>query len=122
MVGSPNFGRFYYDGDNAPPGSARIEQLFRDYFAAHHQPAGEIDIQGASDHAPFAQVGIPVGGVFTGADEVKSPSQAGRYGGTAGRPYDACYHRSCDALANVNVAVLAQLADAGAVVALRLAG
>ena len=79
MVGSPNFGRFFYDGATGPPGSARIEQLFRDYFAAHGQPAQEIDIQGASDHAPFAQAGIPVGGIFTGADEVKSADQARRW-------------------------------------------
>ena len=30
----------------------------------------------SSDHAPFARVGIPVGGVFTGLDR--------------------CYHRACD--------------------------
>ena len=122
MVGSPNFGRFFYDGGTGPPGSARIEQLFRDYFAAHGEPAQEIDIQGASDTAPFAQAGIPVGGLFTGADEIKPAAEARRYGGSAGRPYDACYHRSCDTAANVDFVALAQLADAGAVVALRLAG
>jgi hypothetical protein len=122
MVASRNFGRFVYDGDTQPPGSTRIEQLFRDYFAAHGQPVEDISLGGASDHAPFAEAGIPVGGLFTGADSVKSSAEARRFGGRAGRPYDACYHQSCDTLANINLAALSQMADAGAVVALRLAG
>jgi hypothetical protein len=121
MVASANFARFVYDGDAAPPGSARIEQLFRAYFVSHRQPVEEIALQGSSDHAPFAQAGVPVGGLFTGADAVKPAALARRFGGRAGRPFDACYHQACDTLANVNVAVLAQMADSAAVVALRLA-
>jgi Zn-dependent M28 family amino/carboxypeptidase len=122
MVGSRNFGRFVYDGDTAPPGSPRIEQLFRAYFAGKRQPVEEIALQGSSDHAPFAQAGVPVGGLFAGADGIKGPEPARRFGGTAGRPYDPCYHQRCDTLANVNLRVLGQMADAAAVVALRLAG
>jgi Zn-dependent M28 family amino/carboxypeptidase len=122
MVGSPNFGRFVYDGDSQPAGSARIEQLFREYFAARGQPVEEISLGGASDHAPFAQAGIPVGGLFTGADEAKTSAQARRFGGRAGQPYDGCYHQSCDTLTNINFAALSQMADAAAVVALRFAG
>jgi len=121
MVGSPNFARFVYDGESGPPGSARIEQLFRAYFSAHGQAIDEIALRGSSDHAPFAQAGLPVGGLFTGADSLKSDELAGRFGGTAGRPYDPCYHQPCDRLANVNLRVLGQMADAAAVVALRLA-
>jgi Zn-dependent M28 family amino/carboxypeptidase len=122
MVGSRNFGRFVYDGDREPPGSARIEQAFRAYFAARGQAVDEISIQGASDHAPFARAGVPVGGLFAGADERKAPEGARRFGGRAGRPFDPCYHRACDTLANVDLRVLGQMADAAAVVALRLAG
>jgi Zn-dependent M28 family amino/carboxypeptidase len=122
MVGSPNFGRFVYDGDSGPRGSARIERMFRAYFSAHQQSVRETDLSGSSDHAPFAEAGIPVGGLFTGADALKGEALAGRFGGRAGRPYDPCYHRACDTLANVNVRVLAELSDAAAVVALRLAG
>jgi peptidase M28-like protein/PA domain-containing protein len=122
MVASPNSGRFVYDGDALPPGSARIEQLFRDYFGAQQLAVDELSLGGASDHAPFAEAGIPVGGLFTGADSVKPRDQARRFGGVAGQPYDACYHQPCDTLANVSVAVLSQMADAAAVVALRLAG
>jgi Zn-dependent M28 family amino/carboxypeptidase len=122
MVGSRNFGRFVYDGDREPPGSARIEAAFRAYFAARRQNVDELHLRGSSDHAPFEQVGVPVGGLFTGADETKSPAAAQRFGGAAGRPYDSCYHQACDTLANVNLRVLGQMADAAAVVALRLAG
>jgi Peptidase family M28/PA domain len=122
MVGSPNFGRFVYDGERSPPGSARIEALFSAHFAARGLDAEELPLGGGSDHAPFAQAGIPVGGLFTGADEPKSAALAGRFGGAAGRPYDSCYHKSCDTLANVDLRVLGQMADAAAVVALQLAG
>lgn len=120
MVGSRNFGRFVYDGDTAPPGSARIEQLFRAYFAGKRQPVEEIALQGSSDHAPFAQAGVPVGGLFAGADGIKGAEAARLFGGAPGRPYDACYHQRCDTLANVNLRVLGQMADAAALVALRL--
>jgi hypothetical protein len=121
MVGSPNFVRFVYDGDKAPPGSARIEDLFRTYFAAHHQAVEELSLQGSSDHAPFAEAGFAVGGLFTGADERKPAGAVRRFGGTAGKPYDSCYHQACDTVANVNMRVFHQMADAAAVVALRLA-
>jgi Peptidase family M28/PA domain len=121
MVGSRNFGRFVYDGDREPAGSVQIEDAFRAYFGAHRQPVEEIALAGNSDHAPFEQAGVPVGGLFTGADELKTAREAGRFGGAAGRPYDTCYHRSCDTLANVNLRVLGQMADAAAVVAFRLA-
>ena len=122
MVGSPNFARFVYDGDTAPAGSARIENLFHSYFAARRQPVEELSLGGSSDHAPFAEAGVAVGGLFTGGDDLKPAGLARRFGGTAGEPYDACFHKACDTMANVNVRVLGQMADAAAVVALRLAG
>jgi aminopeptidase S len=80
-----------------------------------------VPMEGSSDHAPFARAGLPVGGLFTGADARKTAGLARRFGGEAGRPYDACFHQSCDTLSNVNVRALGQMADAAAVVALRLA-
>jgi hypothetical protein len=35
---------------------------------------------------------------------------------------DSCYHKSCDTVANVDFGILEQMADAAAVVAVRLAG
>jgi hypothetical protein len=39
---------------------------------------------GRSDYGPFLAVGIPSGGLFTGAEKIKTEEQAARYGGTAG--------------------------------------
>ena len=55
---------------------------------------------------------IPAGGLFTGAEGVKTPAQAVTYGGTAGAQYDPCYHEACDTYANNNDAVLDLNADA----------
>jgi Zn-dependent M28 family amino/carboxypeptidase len=122
MVGSPNFGRSVYTGEGQPRGSLRIENAFRAYFAARGLPVEEVALGGSSDHAAFAQAGIPVGGLFTGADEEKTAASAQRFGGSADYPFDACYHKACDTVANVDFGVFEQMADAGAVVALRLAG
>jgi Zn-dependent M28 family amino/carboxypeptidase len=122
MIGSPNFDRIVYDGADGPSGSQRIENAFRSYFAARRMPVEQESLGGSSDHAPFAAVGIPVGGLFTGADGIKSPASARRFGGSANLPFDACYHKACDTLANVDFRMLGQMADAAAVVAVRLAG
>jgi Zn-dependent M28 family amino/carboxypeptidase len=102
MVGSRNFERFVYDGDNSssgrvrfPPGSAAIERVFSRWFAARGRATRETAF-GGSDHLPFVQAGIPAGGLFTGAD--------GRDDG--GRPHDPCYHRACDTISNVSWPVL----------------
>jgi Zn-dependent M28 family amino/carboxypeptidase len=122
MVGSPNFVRLVYDGDGQPPGSLRIENAFRAYFTARGLVVEEASLGGSSDHAAFARAGIPVGGLFTGADDLKSAELARRFGGSAGQAFDACYHKACDTVANVDLRVLDQLADAAGVVAVRLAG
>ena len=121
MVGSPNYGRIVYDAAGAPAGSRRIENAFRAYFAARHMPVDQESLGGSSDHASFADFGIPVGGLFTGADDLKSAASARRFGGSANRAFDACYHKLCDTPANVDVRMLGQMADAAAVVAVRLA-
>jgi Zn-dependent M28 family amino/carboxypeptidase len=120
MVGSPNFVRFVYDGDGSaspshrsklPAGSAAIERAFTQYFVERKLPYREIGF-GGSDHLPFARAGIPVGGLFTGAAGLKSAAQAAVFGGRAAQPYDSCYHRPCDTLANVSAAALDQLGHA----------
>jgi Zn-dependent M28 family amino/carboxypeptidase len=120
MVGSRNFVRFVYDGDGSastgrsrfPAGSAAIEQVFTRYFRARKLPYDETGLGGGSDHAPFAGAGIPVGGLFTGADGRKSEPQAAAFGGRSGEQYDPCYHRPCDTLANVSATALDQLGRA----------
>ncbi|MEU3302661.1 M28 family metallopeptidase [Streptomyces sp. NPDC006678] len=107
MIGSPNPGYFVYDDDPT------IEQTFKDYYAGLGV-ATEIETEGdgRSDHASFKNVGIPVGGLFTGASRTKSSAQAQKWGGTAGQAFDRCYHSSCDTTANINDTAIDRNSDA----------
>ncbi|TQL48083.1 Zn-dependent M28 family amino/carboxypeptidase [Homoserinimonas aerilata] len=117
MVASPNFVRFVYDGDGSafgsegPEGSAEVEQLFTKFFAKQGLATEETAFDGRSDYNAFIEAGIPAGGLFTGAEGVKSDEQAAVFGGTAGEPFDPCYHQACDTSANINVDVLDEMAD-----------
>ncbi|MET7649819.1 MULTISPECIES: M28 family metallopeptidase [unclassified Streptomyces] len=107
MIGSPNPGYFVYDDDPA------IEKTFKDYFAGLGVPTEiETEGDGRSDHAPFKNAGVPVGGLFSGADYLKTAAQAAKWGGTAGRAFDRCYHSSCDTTANIDDTALNRNADA----------
>jgi Zn-dependent M28 family amino/carboxypeptidase len=114
MIGSPNFVRFVYDGDTQPPGSEVIEDLFQAYFDSQGLATEEVEVGGRSDHFAFAFFGVPIGGLFTGAEVVKTPEQAEIYGGTAGDQYDPCYHLACDTFANYSREALDQMSDAAA--------
>lgn len=127
MVGSPNYVRFVYDGDGSafglagPPGSGPIENLFVNFYAARGLASEPTQISFRSDYAAFFNNGIPFGGLFTGAEGIKTPQQAAIYGGTAGLAYDPCYHQPCDTYANVSLAVLDLNADAIAYATLQYA-
>jgi len=130
MVGSPNFVRFVYDGDlsdsapppsGAPEGSAQIEDLFLDYFASQGLPVEPTEFSGRSDYGPFIEAGIPAGGLFTGAEEIKTPEQQEIYGGVAGEQYDPCYHLGCDDIDNLSRTALDQMSDAAAHATISLA-
>ena len=130
MIGSPNFVRFVYDGDTsdtpppeggAPAGSDEIEQLFLDYFADQGLATEPTAFDGRSDYGPFIAAGIPAGGLFTGAEEIKTPEQAAIYGGVAGRAFDPCYHQGCDRFTNLSDTALEQMADAAAHATITLA-
>jgi Zn-dependent M28 family amino/carboxypeptidase len=115
MVGSPNYVRFVYDGDGSatplagPNGSKTIEQVFLDYFGG--APTKPTAFDGRSDYGPFIAVGIPAGGLFTGAEGIKTAEEAATYGGTAGEPYDPCYHLACDTYDGTNTALARQGLD-----------
>ena len=111
MIGSPNAAYFVYDGDNSdavgagagPYGSAQIEDTFTDFFADRlGVPTRGTDFSGRSDYGGFIAVGIPSGGLFTGAEGIKTAAEAALWGGTAGVAYDPCYHSACDNLGNVD--------------------
>lgn len=107
MIGSPNPGYFVYDDDPT------IEQTFKTYYAGLGISTEiETEGDGRSDHAPFKSAGIPVGGLFSGADYTKTAAQAQKWGGTSGQAFDRCYHSSCDTTANINDTALDRNADA----------
>ncbi len=87
MVGTPRGSRGVYRGRDTA--GRRIERLLRRALGGRIKPES---LGGASDHAPFARAGIPVGGLFTGVDR--------------------CYHRRCDRLGNVDLRLLAEMTRA----------
>ena len=127
MVGSPNFVRFVYDGDSSSSGgvspagclehctagSGAIESVFNGYFSeVAGVPSEPTPFNGRSDYGPFIAADIPAGGLFTGAEGIKTAAQAATFGGVAGVAFDACYHAACDTIDNVNWAGLDQMTDA----------
>ena len=130
-IGSPNFGRFVFDGDQAgtllslPPNAAvdgasgTIETLFNDYFATSQLAVNSTAWQ--MNARPFREVGIPVGGIMTGTSETKTAQQASMFGGTAGIDFDPCFSQRCDGLANPSNSALDQMSDAAAHMVLILA-
>ncbi|KGN30507.1 hypothetical protein N802_06740 [Knoellia sinensis KCTC 19936] len=120
MVGSPNFVRFVYDGDgsafgvNGPSGSGHIEKTFNSYFSGQSLATEPTEFDGRSDYDAFINAGIPAGGLFTGAEGIKTAEQAEIYGGTADIAYDPCYHAECDDISNLSSTALDQMSDAAA--------
>ncbi|MEV4433634.1 M20/M25/M40 family metallo-hydrolase [Streptomyces sp. NPDC049555] len=107
MIGSPNPGYFVYDDD------PQLEGVFKDFFATRNIPTEiETEGDGRSDHAPFKNAGVRVGGLFSGADYTKTAEQAQKWGGTAGQAFDRCYHQACDTIANINDTALDNNSDA----------
>jgi Zn-dependent M28 family amino/carboxypeptidase len=122
MVGSPNYIFMVYDADESsfpapagvpiPPGSAAIEDTFESYYTLAGVPYDDTEFSGRSDYQAFINNGIPSSGLFTGAEEVKTPEQADIWGGDAGQAFDQCYHQQCDDILNVDPVALDVNADA----------
>jgi Zn-dependent M28 family amino/carboxypeptidase len=105
MIASPNFTFGIYDCDNSgntappgfiPPGSAQIEDQLERFFTARGEPFKDTEFSGRSDYGPFIAIGIPAGGLFTGAEVPKTAAEAAIFGGVAGAQLDPCYHQFCD--------------------------
>jgi Zn-dependent M28 family amino/carboxypeptidase len=124
MLASSNYGEFIYDGDGSefgvpgPNGSGAIEKVFQKFFDRSGEYTERNAFDGRSDYDEFTNVGIPAGGIATGAEVHKTPFQAhpSRWGGTAGdglaAQYDPCYHLACDTYDNINDHVLGIMSDA----------
>jgi Zn-dependent M28 family amino/carboxypeptidase len=145
MIGSPNYGRFVYDGGSQGPdlGSEQISEVFLDYFDNQGLARELTPLDGRSDYQAFLNEGIPAGGAISGADGIKTDDQAADYGGVSGLAHDPCYHQDCDTLkdalqseevdrveaaygdavivGNVNTKALDEMSDAAAHATLTLA-
>ncbi|OEJ32525.1 M28 family metallopeptidase [Streptomyces subrutilus] len=110
MIASPNAAYFVYDGDDSdgvgsgpgPEGSAQIEKGITDFLDSKKIPHAGTDFSGRSDYGPFIEVGIPSGGTFTGAEGIKTPAEAAKFGGQAGVAYDVNYHGKGDDITNID--------------------
>ena len=97
MIGSPNAGYFTFDGDDSdgdgagpgPYGSGQIEAAFGTTSTYTGVPLESRDFDGRSDYGEFILQGIPAGGMFTGAEVVKTEDagrEVGRHRGPGLRP------------------------------------
>lgn len=110
MVGSINFLRFVQGPaatDDGPAALAR-RTLVADFRERGLNIEERTGRRFGSDDSSFSEKDIPTVGLYTGAGGVKSEAQAGLFGGTAGRPFDPCYHQACDTIENINRDVLEQ--------------
>jgi Zn-dependent M28 family amino/carboxypeptidase len=114
MVGSPNYIFMVYDSDEStfeapvaiPAGSEAIEDLYESYYTRIGEPYDDTEFSGRSDYEAFILAGIPSGGLFTGAEEIKTEEQEAIWGGTAGEQFDPCYHEACDDIDNIDLHAL----------------
>jgi Zn-dependent M28 family amino/carboxypeptidase len=122
MLASPNFAEQIYDGDGSefpaagPKGSGTVESVFQKFFDARGEHTERIAFDGRSDYVGFTDVGIPAGGIATGAEVHKTAAEQVFWGGTVSDSilgqYDPCYHLACDNYANINDHVLGIMSDA----------
>ncbi len=114
MIGSPNYFFGVYDADESssdapvvvPSGSTAIEDLYESYYTKIGEPYDDTEFSGRSDYQAFIEAGVASGGLFTGAEEVKTPEQQAIWGGTAGEQFDPCYHLACDDYDNISLKAL----------------
>lgn len=114
MVASPNYGRLVYDPAGAVAESRDITAAFGAYLDAVGLTYELDDLGGGSDHGPFMDALIPVGGLFSGASELKTDEQAALFGGDAGEPMSPCFHLACDTTDEINPTALDEMSDAAA--------
>jgi len=120
MIGSPNFFYGIYHGQEAPDPirrqSAAIQALFEQAFASKGARFMLTPFTGRSDYGPFIAVGIPAGGLFSGAEQLKTMNERSYFGGLANCAYDPCYHHQCDTFENINFDAMMVFSRAAAAV------
>jgi aminopeptidase Y len=121
MIASPNGYAGVYDEAGSPAGSDAVRGLLVSSLSRLGVTASPADTGGGSDHVPFGQAGIPVGGVFSGASDLVTEPEAQTFGAAASQPADSCYHQACDGPDNVKLRLGRALAAALADTALQIA-
>ncbi len=118
-LGSPNAGFFTYDGDQSagpspdvaaedvPAGSAGIERTLAGYLNLAGKRPADMPLSPDTDYSPFLVAGVPVGGITTGASQLKTATQARLWGGKAGAPFDPNYRGAGDTVDAVGADALA---------------
>jgi aminopeptidase S len=95
MVASTNGGYFV-------TGTDAVAVKLRAYFTSINV-ATETSTECCSDDGSFRDAGIPASINSTGASYTKTSAQVTKWGGTAGKAYDSCYHKACDSYpSNIN--------------------
>ena len=119
MIGSPNYIQMVYDSDESgfglrsPSRRARPQSRISSSPSTRSGRAVRRPRVQRSQRLPGVHLnGIAAGGLFTGAEVLKTAAQQAIWGGTAGAQYDPCYHAACDTFANNNNHALAVNADA----------
>jgi Zn-dependent M28 family amino/carboxypeptidase len=108
MIASPNYVLGIYDGDGSafnfsgPTGSDKIEADFQTFYTSQGLSYVPSIFSGRSDYAAFLENGIPSGGLFTGAEQLKTEEEAQLFGGEAGVALDVNYHQAGDTIENLN--------------------
>jgi aminopeptidase Y len=114
MLASPNGVRLVYDGRYAT--RPRESLAIGDLLVRALDNAGLLwqttYLGGSSDHASFDQAGIPISGLFSGANERKTQAQVDLFGGSADTPADPCMHLPCDRVDKLDRTLLGELARA----------
>jgi Zn-dependent M28 family amino/carboxypeptidase len=95
--------------------------VFNRYFESQGLDYEPTAFDGRSDYGPFIANGVAAGGLFTGAEGIKSEEQEAKYGGVAGLAFDPCYHQACDTFFNLSYTALDEMSDASAHAAWTLA-
>jgi len=113
-IASPNAGYFTYDGDQSGPvspdidpgevpiGSAGLERTLAGYLNLAGKRPADMPLGVASDDSAFLHAGVPIGGVTTGATQIKTNTQARLWGGRAGTAFDPGYGTPRDNLEALN--------------------
>jgi Zn-dependent M28 family amino/carboxypeptidase len=126
MIGSPNAGYFTYDGDQSgqpnpeiplqdvPEGSAGIERTLAGYLNSAGVRPADMPLTRYTDYYAFLTAGVPVGGLTTGANQLKTEVQARLWGGRAGVAYDPNYRTPRDTIDNIDREALATMGAAAA--------